>query len=49
MKIDIDFSNPEITLEIDRERALMQGISTGQVGLEIRTALFGKEISKKRN
>jgi multidrug efflux pump subunit AcrB len=46
LKIDIDFSNPEITLEIDRERALMQGISTGQVGLEIRTALFGKEISK---
>lgn len=46
LKIDIDFSNPEITLSIDRERALMQGISTGQVGLEIRTALFGKEISK---
>ncbi len=46
LKIDVDFSNPEIGLTIDRERALMQGISTGQVGLEIRTALFGKEISK---
>ncbi|MFN5913830.1 MAG: efflux RND transporter permease subunit, partial [Chitinophagaceae bacterium] len=44
--IDVDFNNPEIALSIDRERALMQGISTGQVGVEIRTALFGKEISK---
>jgi len=46
LKIDVDFNNPEIALSIDRERALMQGISTGQVGVEIRTALFGKEISK---
>jgi len=46
LKIDVDFNNPEIGLTIDRERALMQGISTAQVGLEIRTALFGKEISK---
>ena len=46
LKIDVDFSNPEIGISIDRERALMQGISTGQIGLEIRTALFGKEISK---
>ena len=46
LKIDVDFNNPEIGLSIDRERALMQGISTAQVGVEIRTALFGKEISK---
>lgn len=46
LKIDVDFSNPEIGISIDRERALTQGISTGQIGGEIRTALFGKEISK---
>jgi len=46
LKIDVDFTNPEISLSIDRERALMQGISTAQVGIEIRTALFGKEVSK---
>lgn len=46
LKIDIDFSNPEIGISIDRERALLLGISTGQIGVEIRTALFGKEISK---
>ncbi len=46
LKIDIDMNNPEVNLTIDRERALIQGISTGQIGMEIRTALFGKEISK---
>jgi multidrug efflux pump subunit AcrB len=46
LKLDIDLTNPEINIRIDRERALTQGISTGQIGLEIRTALFGKEISK---
>ncbi len=46
LKLDIDLTNPEINIRIDRERALTQGISTGQIGMEIRTALFGKEISK---
>jgi multidrug efflux pump subunit AcrB len=46
LKLDVDVNNPEITIKVDRERALLQGISTAQVGLEIRTALFGKEVSK---
>jgi len=46
LKLDIDLTNPEISIRVDRERALTQGISTGQIGMEIRTALFGKEISK---
>ena len=46
LKIDVDVTNPEIGITIDRERALLAGISTGQIGVEIRTALFGKEISK---
>lgn len=46
LKMDIDLTNPEITLTIDRERAMMEGISTGQIGMQIRTALFGREISK---
>lgn len=46
LKMDVDLTNPEISIQVDRERALTQGISTGQVGMEIRTALFGKEISK---
>jgi multidrug efflux pump len=31
---------------VDRERALTEGVSTGQIGMEIRTAVFGKEVSK---
>jgi multidrug efflux pump subunit AcrB len=46
LKMDVDLTNPEITLTIDRERALIQGVSTGQIGMQIRTALFGREISK---
>ncbi len=46
LKTDFEMNAPEINIEIDRERAMRQGISTGQIGLEIRTALFGKEVSK---
>jgi multidrug efflux pump subunit AcrB len=46
LKMDVDLTNPEITLSIDRERALIQGVSTGQIGMQIRTALFGREVSK---
>src|SRR5688572_1436386 len=43
---DVDLNNPEITINVDRERAMMEGVSTGQIGMEIRTAVFGKEVSK---
>jgi multidrug efflux pump subunit AcrB len=46
LKMDVDLNNPEITLTVDRERALIQGVSSAQVGMAIRTALFGKEVSK---
>jgi multidrug efflux pump len=43
---DVDLNNPEITINVDREKAMFEGLSTGQVGMEIRTAVFGKEVSK---
>jgi multidrug efflux pump subunit AcrB len=46
LQADVDLNNPEITINVDRERAMLEGLSTGQVGSEIRTAVFGKEISK---
>ncbi|MBV9987724.1 MAG: efflux RND transporter permease subunit [Chitinophagaceae bacterium] len=46
LKLDVDIQNPEITINIDRERALREGISTAQIGMEIRSAVFGKEASK---
>jgi multidrug efflux pump subunit AcrB len=43
---DVDLNNPEITINVDREKAMLEGLSSGQIGMEIRTAVFGKEISK---
>ncbi|MBP6477545.1 MAG: efflux RND transporter permease subunit [Chitinophagaceae bacterium] len=42
---DIELVNPEITINVDREKAMMEGVSTGQIGMELRTAVFGKEVS----
>lgn len=46
LKMDIDLTNPEITLTVDRERAMMEGVSSAQIGMSIRTAVFGREVSK---
>ncbi len=46
LKMDVDLTNPEITLTIDRQRAMIEGVSTAQIGQQIRTALFGRELSK---
>ncbi len=46
LNMDVDVNNPEISITVDREKAMIEGISTGQVGMEIRTAVFGKEVSK---
>lgn len=46
LKSDLVNIKPEIVVDIDRERANQEGISTGQIGSEIRTAIYGKEISK---
>lgn len=46
LKMDVDLKNPEITLTVDRERAMIAGINSAQIGQTIRTALFGKELSK---
>ncbi len=46
LKMDVDLTNPEITLTVDRERALIAGVSSGQIGMQLRTALFGREASK---
>ncbi len=46
LKMDVDLNSPEITVNVNREKAMMEGLSTGQIGMEIRTAVFGKEVSK---
>ncbi|GGK87203.1 efflux RND transporter permease subunit [Rufibacter glacialis] len=46
LRTDLEDKNPEITIEIDRVRANREGVSTAQIGAELRTAIFGKEASK---
>ena len=46
LKADVDLNNPEITIVVDRARSTMEGISTAQIGMALRTAQFGKEVSK---
>ncbi|HKI89815.1 MAG TPA: efflux RND transporter permease subunit [Draconibacterium sp.] len=46
LKTDFEMNSPEIIIQIDRDRAQRLGLSTAQIGMEIRTALYGKEISK---
>ena len=43
---DFDNNKPEITIDIDRVRANREGLSIGQIGMELRTAIYGKEVSK---
>jgi multidrug efflux pump subunit AcrB len=49
LKSDFDNNKPELVVMIDRERANIEGISTGQIANEIRTAVFGLEISKYKD
>lgn len=45
---DLDQSRPELRVDIDRERAGLYGLSTGEVGNAIRIAVQGIEASKFR-
>lgn len=49
LRSDLVRNKPEIIVEIDDNRALELGMSKVQIGLQLRTALFGKEISKFRD
>ncbi len=49
LQSNVDLNNPEITINVDREKAMIEGLSTGQIGMEIRTAVFGKEVSKLKD
>jgi multidrug efflux pump subunit AcrB len=45
LKIDLDIGKPELLINIDRDKARRFGLSTAQIAMTLRTALFGKEIS----
>ncbi|HNM24869.1 MAG TPA: efflux RND transporter permease subunit, partial [Saprospiraceae bacterium] len=49
LRSDLVVSKPEINIQIDRDRANREGISTAQIGSEFRTAILGKEATKYRD
>ncbi len=46
LKSDLELGKPELLVDIDRRKARRMGVSTQQVASELRTALFGLEVSK---
>ncbi len=46
LKLDLEVGKPELVVDVDREKARRFGLSTAQIATNIRTAIFGKEISK---
>ncbi len=48
LKSDFETFKPELVVNIDRLRANREGITTGQIGNELRTAITGTEVSKYR-
>jgi multidrug efflux pump subunit AcrB len=48
LKSDFELSKPELAISVDRARANNEGISSGRIGLEVRTAILGREVSKFR-
>jgi len=49
LKSDFQSDKPEIIINIDREKANREGISTGQIGGILNTAIYGEEISRFRD
>ncbi len=45
---DFQQGKPEVIFDIDRNRLNAEGLSTGQVASTLRTAVFGKEVSRFR-
>ena len=46
LKSSLELGKPELIIDIDRDNARRFGLSTFSIANEIRTALFGKEVSK---
>lgn len=49
LKLDVQSNKPEILIDVDRNKAGALGVTTAQIGLALRTSIFGKEISKFRD
>ncbi|MFC2157187.1 efflux RND transporter permease subunit, partial [Acidobacteriota bacterium] len=48
LKMSMQVSKPELILNINRDKANRLGVTTAQVGMLLRTAIYGTEVSKFR-
>jgi multidrug efflux pump subunit AcrB len=46
LKTDLSLGSPEVVVRINREKAKRFGLSTSSIAMELRTSLFGMEVSK---
>ncbi len=46
LKTDLEVIKPELVINVDREKARRFGVSTYDVAMNLRTSVFGKEVSK---
>lgn len=49
LKLNIETGKPELPIIINREKARMLNLSTQQIAMAVRTALFGKEAAKYKD
>ncbi len=49
LKTDLQLGKPELLVDVDREKARRFGLSTLDIASELRTALFGLEVSKYKD
>ncbi len=49
LKTDLETGKPELLVQIDRDKAQRFGLSTSTIANELRTALFGYEVSKYKD
>jgi multidrug efflux pump subunit AcrB len=45
LKLDVEQGKPQLEVNIDRAKARRLGLSTGQIGNALRTAVYGQEVS----
>ena len=48
LQSDLELNKPEILIDVNREKANREGLSTAQISMALRTALYGLEVSKYR-
>lgn len=49
LKSNLELNKPELIVDINRDKANREGVSSGQIGSAIRNALYGEEATKFRD